>query len=272
MKPLFNDHSLRIFNRFALPVVIAMSLSTALLPFLPTTSREHPQVSVTPFYDLYRLGALFGLRVDEKGVEMKKVLREVLTPIPHRLTAIYSDGTNAFVAINDGSSTTFVDYGTMYKNLYRLVSISQTSAVFLAYGKRMTLQLGEDGNLSIKETVSTFVPIQNSSGAPSSYTLSRAMIDRYNENLGETWKNFSLKEVTAQGKTTGFRVEKIAEATPFALLGLQMGDIITSIDNKPLNSYAAAFAAYQIALRQSAIKITILRNNQPKDLEYEISR
>jgi len=271
MKLLFNDHTLRTLNRVALPLVIAMSISTAMLPFLKSTSSESPQIEILPFYDLYHLGSLFALRADANGVSMKKVVRDVLTPVPHRLNAVYSDGSHAFIAINDKTSTTFVDYGTLYKNLYRLVGISSNSAVFSAYGKRMTLRLGEEGSLSLKEKVTTYVPEQNAA-APSNYVLERSTIERYTDNMGETWKNISIDEVVKEGKITGFRVSKITEGTAFALLGIQKGDIITGIDNKPLNSYAAAFAAYQNALRRSAIKITVLRNNQPKDLEYEISR
>jgi type II secretory pathway component PulC len=270
MKLLFNDHTLRSINRIALPIVVAMSLSTAVLPFLHSTSQQHPEIDTSPFYDLYHLGALFGLHSDGKGHSMKKIMRDIFTPVSHRLNAVYNDGSDAFIAINDGATSTFVDHGSLYKNLYRVVSISSQSAVLSAYGKKMTLHLGEEGKLSLKETVTAYVPDENAE--VSSFIISRVMIDRYTKNMGEAWKNITLNEVVERGKTIGFKVVKIANDTPFALLGLQKGDVITSIDNKPLNSYASAFAAYQAGLRRFAIKITIIRNNQPKDLEYEISR
>ncbi len=270
MKPLFSDHTLRVFNRIALPIVIAMSVSTTLIPFLKMTSHAHPQSEVIPFYDLYHLGSLFALHFDGNGASMKKVVHDVLTPVPHRLNAVYMNGAHSFVAVNDKHTTTFVDRGERYKNLYRLVGISQTSAIFSAYGKRMMLRLGEDGNLSLKETVTEYVPDETS--VASNYAIPRSTIDRYMENMGETWKNITINEVAEQGKIVGFRVDEIALGSPFTLLGLQKGDVITGVDNKPIDSYAAVFAAYQSGLRRSAIKITVLRNNQPKDLEYEISR
>lgn len=271
MKPLFNDYSMQRLNRVALPLVVAMSISTACLPLLTPVSVENPRIETVAFYDLYRLGSLFSLAEENNGTSMKKVMKEVLTPVPHTLNAVYSDGSRAFVAINDGQSTTFVDYGDVYKNTYRLVSISPTSAVFSAYGTRMHLRLGEPGNLTIKEKVASYVP-DASTAAASNYVIPRSMVDRYTQNMGETWKNIAMQEVVDQGKIIGFKVSKITEGTPFALLGLQKGDIITGIDNKPLTSYATAFSSYQNGLRRSAIKITVLRNNQPKDLEYEISR
>lgn len=270
MKPLFNDHTLRLFNRIAFPVAIAMTFSTALISFLSMTSHTHPKNEVIPFYDLYHLGSLFALRFEGNGASMKKVVHDVLTPVPHRLNAVYMDGVRSFVAVNDKSTTTFVDRGGMYKDIYRLVGISQTSAIFTAYGKRMMLRLGEDGNLSLKETVTEYVPDETS--VASNYAVPRSTIDRYMDNMGETWKNITINEVAEQGKIVGFRVDEIALGSPFALLGLQKGDVITGVDNKPIDSYAAVFAAYQNGLRRSAIKITVLRNNQPKDLEYEISR
>ncbi len=271
MKPLFDDRSLRTFNRYALPLVIAMSVSTAALPFLKATPNEAAQIDIVPFYDLYRIGEMFGLRSEGGEVTMKKVTREVLTPVPHTLNAVYADPTRAFVSVTDGASTTFVDYGRLYKERYRLIGITPDSAVFSAYGQRMTLKLGEPGNLSLKESVTAYVPDETAAPA-SSFVLARATVERYTENMGETWKNVSINEVVQKGKTVGFRVDRIAEGSPFALLGIQKGDVITGVDNKPIDSYAAAFAAYQSGLRRSAIKITVLRNNQPKDLEYEISR
>ncbi len=270
MKLLFNDHTLRSINRIALPIVVAMSLSTAVLPFLHSTSQQHPEIDTLPFYDLYHLGSLFGLHIDGKGGAIKKIIRDVFTPVSHRLNAVYNDGSDAFIAINDGKTTTFVDHGSLYKNLYRVVGISSNSAVLAAYGKKMTLRLGEEGNLNLKENVTVYVPDENVE--VSNFIIGRPMIDRYTKNMGEAWKNIILNEVLDQGKIIGFRVVRISNDTPFALLGLQKGDVITSIDNKPLNSHASAFAAYQAGLRRFAIKITIIRNNQPKDLEYEISR
>ncbi len=270
MKPLFNDHSLSTFNRIALPVVIAMSFSTALLPFLNSTSVEHPRSEIIPFFEPYHLGQLFALHFDGNAAVMKKVIQDVLTPVPHRLNAVYMDGSHSFVAVNDNTATTFVDKGTIYKNLYRLVSVTPEQAVFTAYGQRMVLRLGEEGHLNLKESVTSYVPDETATAA--NFAIPRSTIDRYTENMGETWKNITINEVVQQGKIVGFRVDEIALGTPFALLGLQKGDIITGVDNKPIESYAAVFAAYQSGLHHSAIKVTILRNNQPKDLEYEISR
>ncbi|MDD5053096.1 MAG: PDZ domain-containing protein [Sulfuricurvum sp.] len=273
MKPLFNDKMFRTINRIVFPFAIGISISTAIIPYLPSASMQHANIEILPFYDLYRIGALFGLHDDGHGfgTSLKKTVRDVYTDVPHHLNVVCLDGSRSFVAINDGVKTTFIDRGELYKNLYRLVKITQNSATFMAYGKKMTLRLGEPGMLSFKESVTEYVS-DDSSGVTQNYVVQRSSIDRYTENMGETWKNITINEVNQNGRIVGFRVDSIVAQSPFALLGLKQGDVITGVDNKPLDSYAAVFAAYQTGLRQSAIKITILRNNQPKDLEYEISR
>ena len=270
MKPLFNDYTLKKINRLGVPFVLAMTLTTAMFPFLSSISLEHPKNEITPFFEPYHLGKLFSLRFDANGVSMKKVVHEVLTPIPYHLNAIYKDGSHSFIAINDNNATTFVDQGKLYKNLYKLIYISSQKAVFFAYGEKMELRLGENGYLKLKESVTSYIPDNSSKGAQ--FTVARSTIDRYTENIGEIWKNIAINAVTQQDKIVGFRVDKIAQDTPFALLGIQKGDIITGLDNKPLDSYATVFSLYQSALKNPAIKITVIRNNQPKDLEYEISR
>lgn len=271
MKLMLNDYNLKVLNSIVFSIAISMSISTAFLFCLDSTSTEHPKNDPIAFFETYHLGKLFALPRDGKGGVMKKVVHDVFTPVPHRLTAVYMDGSHSFVAITDNNSKTeFVNKGAIYKNLYRLTAISQERAVFFAYGKEMILRLGEQGHLDLKELVTSYVADENASGT--NFTIAHTTLDRYSKNMGETWKNVMINPVINQNKITGFRVDKIAQETPFALLGIMQGDIITGVDNKPLTSYATAFAAYQNLLHRSAIKITILRNNQPKDLEYEISR
>ncbi|MDD5716933.1 MAG: hypothetical protein PHW64_03945 [Sulfuricurvum sp.] len=274
MKLLFDERSVQSFNRIALPFVVALSVSSLLLFYLPATSVQHPKMEMDPFYDRYRIGSLLSIvsNVNENKAGMTPVQREVLTPVPHRLNAIYKDGSRAFIAVDDGKTTTFVDYGTKYKNLYRLIRISSNGAVFSAYGKAMPLWLGEEGNLSLKEMVTEYVSNRTEAAVSQNYVIPRTTFERYNQNLSETFKTVKISEVSEGGKTTGFHVDAIRQGTPLALLGLQQGDIITGVDNKPLDSYAAAIAAYRSVLNRTAIKITVIRSNQPKDLEYEISR
>lgn len=270
MKPLFNDFTLKRLNKIGIPFVIAMTLSTATLPFLSSSSLEHPRNEITPFFELYHLGKLFSLHFDANGVSMKKVVNDTLVLVPYRLNAIYADGSHSFVAVNDNNTTTFINKGNTYKHLYKLINISAKKAVFFAYGEKMELVLGEDGHLKHKESVTSFVP--DSHEKESQFIVARSSLEHYTENIGEIWKNIAINPVIQQDKITGFRVDKIAKDTPFALLGLQQGDVITGLDNKPLDSYATVFITYQNALKNPAIKISVLRNNQPKDLEYEISR
>lgn len=275
MKLNFNERQARLVNRILLPATVALVMTTAMRPWLASAPTEHPRIDTPPFYALYRMGALFGLPAGTamSGPGMTKVTREVFTPAVHRLQAVYIDKSHAFVAVSDGSSTAFIDRGEHYKGIYRLIGVTPVKAVFSAYGRLMPLQLGRDGNLSRKETVTQYLPGDNETPATrQNYTIPRATVERYSDNMADLWKNMTINEVTFDGKITGFRVDALAPGTLFSLLGVRQGDILTAVDNKPLDSYAAAFSAYRTALERPAIKISVIRNNQPKDLEYEISR
>ena len=62
----------------------------------------------------------------------------------------------------------------------------------------------------------------------------------------------------------------IKSGTIFSRLGLKAGDTIKSINNNPLKSYADAFGVYYKIENTKALKITILRENKERELEYEI--
>ena len=56
----------------------------------------------------------------------------------------------------------------------------------------------------------------------------------------------------------------------FEKLGLKANDVIKSINNNSLNSYADAFNVYNNIGDTKYLNIEILRNNEVMELNYEI--
>lgn len=273
MKLHFNDHHATVIIQWFIPIALAFSLSSVMIGFMAHASVETPKLHVNSFYNIYRIGKDFGLRVESNATAfgMKKVTHEVFKEVPHRLSALYRDTKQGFAGIDDGSATTFVDFGKLYKNRYRLIEISSDHATLYAYGKKMRLKLGEEGSLSVKEMVTEYIPDRSQMAVAENVEISKATINRYTYNSKETWKNIKISEAKDGNQLIGYKIDRIEAQTPFAQLGLIAGDVIVSVDNKQIDSYASALWAYNSLLKNAALKITVMRNNQPKDLEYEIS-
>ena len=71
-------------------------------------------------------------------------------------------------------------------------------------------------------------------------------------------------------KIEGFKIERINKDSAFAKLGLKEGDIIKSVNNSVLESYADAFKVYNNMENTKYLNMEILRNNEIVELNYEI--
>ena len=97
-------------------------------------------------------------------------------------------------------------------------------------------------------------------------------IERYKKHFNDIWKNISIQEQIdpKTKRLTGFKVTRVNKKSIFGKIGLQKGDIIIGANNKIFRTYSDVLRLYNNIDKYNSIKLTILRNNQKKDLEYEI--
>lgn len=101
--------------------------------------------------------------------------------------------------------------------------------------------------------------------------INRNYLNSYTTDINKIWKNISINEVKNADKIEGFKIEKIVKDSVFVKIGLKEGDIIKSINNIPLNSYAEAFRIYNDINNIKYLNIEILRNNEIMEMNYEIN-
>ena len=87
----------------------------------------------------------------------------------------------------------------------------------------------------------------------------------------QLWKDIAISEVKKGKKIEGFKVTRINKDSKMALLGLQKGDLIVKVNNIALKSYKAAMDIYAKIDKMTTIQIVVIRNNQEKELIYEIN-
>lgn len=275
MKPIFNESLLQRLNSLLLPVVVAWSFSIAGGVFLSNTAMEGFVNRFEPFFEIFYFGKKFAIAEHFDGaIHSKTVTTQTLVPYPHRIKAIYRAPSGSFISISDGKETLVVPLGGTYKGVFKLIDVSDSTAIFRGYGKTYRLRLGFDDMLSRQEVVTHSIPdplhpagVENEVHAIAYQTVIRQMKDI--QNVG---KYIDISEVLKGSKITGFRVNSIAPESIFAQLGIAQGDIIQSVNNQKLESYADALTVYSQVPRLRSIQITVLRNNLPKDIVYEITR
>lgn len=68
----------------------------------------------------------------------------------------------------------------------------------------------------------------------------------------------------------GFLVRQIQPDSVYQKLGLQVGDVIRSVNGQPVNSLQDAMRAYQQASSMHDVRLEVVRNGRPEVLQYQV--
>jgi len=252
---------------------ILFFLSTVALLFLPKVSIEKAVESrVEVPYVNYKLGNIFNVtdvKVQPKEEQKKEQVYELKNL---DLKAIFADDHGkGWIVLEDKGTKKSEDLknGDEYKG-YRLTEIKPESALFENGGKKYTVTINKP---EMKELVTSPVVAETTKktqDSPVIRAVPRREIDKYRQNYKAIWNNIKIKETVEAGEITGFKILWIKEDSIFAQLGFKVGDIIKSVNNKELKSYADAFKIYNTIQSYKSIKFTILRDKEVRELEYEV--
>ncbi|SMC10189.1 PDZ domain-containing protein [Nitratiruptor tergarcus] len=251
----------------ALVALFAKIVSLALLFILPHFGiNQEPKYSIN-LYRNYHVAKAFGVTLKKKK---KKVIKKPVYKLTNvKLKALYSENGKGIIVIEEKGKIIFLSTGESFKG-YKLIRIYPDKVVFEKNGKHYELKPEEKGLQGKYSTTLEEQMLYNPEEVK--FAVLKRDIDRYKKHFNEIWKNISIKEQLdpKTKRLKGFKVVDIKKNSIFAKIGLQKGDIIIGANNKTFTSYSDVLRLYNNIDKYNAIKITILRNNQKKDLEYEI--
>ncbi|MEF3192522.1 MAG: PDZ domain-containing protein [Campylobacterales bacterium] len=282
MNRYITKKNLILLNRLLLVFLIIQAGALTMVAMLKKSGIERFSSEENTFFELYSLNKLLDIAFlppppPAPKVVSKTITEEVMRQDSYKVVALFSGGQKSFIMLEDGAKTELIDKGGSYKH-YKLVDIIGNRAIFEAYGKRYELIAGVAGTLPRKEIITRTVNEIETQATPSGpmrtvqtyLSVPRSEVIQYSHNLAKIWENISIEEVRSDEMIQGFKVKSIREGSIFAKLDLQPGDMIVSVNNKRLRSYSDAFYFYKNILKFNSLKITVVRNNAMKDLEYEI--
>jgi type II secretion system protein C len=252
---------LSLMSKILIILIIAKSVSLLMLWLLPGEGvNYHQQQSMMPTYHRYSLKPMI---VSSKSAEPSKT---VSGPSISNMVikGLYRKKTGGFVIValkSAQTDTKVIGIGEKFRD-YALVEILEDGAIFERNHQRYSLFLEKPKNLPARAAAAADIETP--------HQVSRSDIAHYAKNFDQIWKDISIAEVKKEGKIAGFKVTRIKPNSPFAELGLQKGDVIINANNKALTSYAQALEIYKNIDKLQAIELIVLRNNQEKELIYEI--
>jgi len=298
MNSVSKKSMMSIVSKLLILVILAKVATLSLLYFLPSSGVDkNEQKSYAPEYKRYNFTKIVQKEkkrvVKQKKKEpVKKVevvpssdvneLKEIATLV---LKGLYGSKKSSFVFVSKKSKPKVVKMlkiGESFEG-YKLVRVEGNIAVFNLNSKEYVLRFGKvdvskyknsaDNKTSKKvskrdkkEKINSKKPIKREDAA----TVGRSEIQYYAKNFKQIWKDISIIPLKKKGKIVGFKVTRIKKNTPFARLGLKVGDVIIRANNIELTSYKDALKLYEKIDDLNAIEIVVLRNNEEVELVYEI--
>jgi type II secretion system protein C len=239
-----------------------------LLMLVPLYWLPHHGVNTVPsteesFYQKYRISKSFGITPQKQSVAKKTAPIYKLDSL--KLKAIYDDPENAFIAVEDGKKLVLISMKEEFKG-YTLIEVHSGHAIFEKSSKRYELKFKEDK--SAQKVISQAEPeVVKTEDA---VFIKRNEIKHYAKNFDDIWKNIKIKELIENRKLKGFEVTWVKKKSVFDKLGLLKGDIIVGVNDKTFKSVSQVFKLYNNMDKLDSLRLTIMRNNEKKELEYEI--
>jgi general secretion pathway protein C len=260
-------------------ILIAFIISSVLYIYLPKTAPIVIDDQKKPLkYNKYQVKKSFKEKqnkiIKKAAVVRKTKEYQLINNII--LKAIFALSNNkGFIMIAEKSSSVShtLKVGDVFKN-YKLKSIYPSYVIFTKGTNEYKLTMDNEENKSTKYTVEK-VDLKKSikdeiNKVDSGYILKKSIINKYTKNFDNIWKEIAIKEIKKDGKIDGFKIGNLSSKSVFKKLGLKIGDIIKSVNNITLTSYAQAFKIYENMDNITNLHIVLERNNKQMELDYEI--
>ncbi len=211
-------------------------------------------------------------KILKKETTIKKA--EVSSLTKYKLKAIYSkDDNSGWISIenNSGSKSYILSQwedidGYILTKLYRTHVIFEKAAVEYKLELEKTKENISYEMSNINNNIKENIVVKDDV-----VKVDRNYLNSYVNDVNKVWNNIAIKEIRKNKQIDGFKVFKVAKGSAFDKLGLKQGDIIKSINNRVLKSYADAFKVYNEINNTQYLNIEILRNNEIMELNYEIN-
>lgn len=265
MKKLSNTYFLKLFTTFLILFAIAKSITLILFLLLPSRgiNLENKYNYIPPYVRVdFSNMVVKASSSSRKRYEQSKFVK--ITSLV--LKGLYGGNFEGFIIIAHTSSqmnTSFIKVGEEYAG-YKLINILPDGALFVKNKKEYMLYVKELSLLHQLEKKH----IKKVNGQK---IIAKEDIKFYANNPSKIWQDISIVEFRDGGKIQGFKVTKIKESSKISQLGLLEDDLIIRMNNQKLRSYKDALRVYRELDTLQNIQIVVLRNNEEKELIYEIN-
>lgn len=196
-----------------------------------------------------------------------------------QLVGIYSSNDGCIVTLLKKGKSHILSNGDEIDG-FVLKSASAKEAYFERKGKNYTLKLFE-GNKKGRG-MGTIIPAASSdlsrqeesdeeiSSRDGIKLVPRSLLKSYVFDMDKAMRDMGLRPVRRSGQMLGYKVRFIRRSSPLNKLGLRRGDVIKAINGEDIVDFNGPMDILKTADTIEGLTITVIRNNEEKELEYEV--
>lgn len=251
----------------------AYIITTILFLFLPKSGVDFTEESTSTLKYKKYSGFYSRVKVSTPKIDKKIKKKNIQTLSKYQLKAVYSTTSNggwASVEEKSSSKSTIIEQYEKF-NGYTLTKLYKNYVIFEKNLKEFKLELPLDKEINYeikRKTVSNV--IENVVVNEDNIKVKRDYLNSYVNDIEKVWNNIAISDIRKNGKIDGFKINSVNKDSVFGKLGLRKNDIIKSINNQVITSYADAFKIYNEINNLDYLNIEVLRNNEIVELNYEI--
>ena len=252
--------------------VMAKALSMAVLWFLP---KKSPEATMQKALQMPYVHADFKNMIEADTKSTRSFSgNETVTALNINtliLKGLYGNSHYGYIIIAPKSKptqTTILSVGESYKG-YKLQGVFADYALFVKNNQKYKLYLKGTKVPSVKQYKKKSHS-GNNEEASFQTAVPRSQINAYVKNPSALWRDIGIQELGKNGNFQGFKVTKLNPKSPFAKLGLHVGDVIISANNIRLKSYNDVMKIYQMLDKLQRVQLIVKRGNTQKEIVYEI--
>jgi len=268
MNKISNSNTLEMIIKILILLLVAKALSVTIWIFLPSegitledAKSYRPQYQRIDFKNMVQNAQKKASKAATQNVKNGINITNMV------LKGLYGSKEEGFIIIalkSSPNNTSIISVGALYSG-YKLKAILQDGALFEKASKEYILRMDGEKNKVLEQRV------QAPAFDDEPKTVTRGDISYYQKNPNQIWKDIAIDEIKNGSQIDGFKIKHVRKGSKMDKLGLKKGDIIIRANNKELKSYKDAFDIYNKIDKLHAIQIVILRNNEEKELTYEIN-
>lgn len=170
----------------------------------------------------------------------------------------------------------------------KLIGVYKNDAIVLHNGQRVKIQMPEQPDIQASNDLRSSGWQRRFWGArrfgpgfpgargvkrtgPDHYSVNRTTLNNNLKNMASLFTQIrAIPNIGANGRSDGFKLSQIQPGSIFQQVGLQDGDVLTSVEGHSVSNPMRAMQLLNTLRDRSSINLTVTRNGQPVQLHYDI--